>query len=74
MGADDWYSFWDGLGSEIGETNLRELRNTDERWEGSEDGQPMSFHIESLRECGFEQGQIIWQCLGKAAVSEHKPR
>lgn len=71
-GADDWDAFWDRLGHEVGQVDLRELRNADEYWEGSDDGHPKSFHIESLRQCGFAQVEILWEDLGEAVISALK--
>ena len=72
-GADDWNAFWDGLARELGQINMQELRNIDEYWEGTEDGQPQQFHIETLRQCGFEQVEIHWQDLGDAVMGARKP-
>ena len=73
-GADDWDAFWDKLGCEMGEMDLRELRNTDEYWEGSDDGQPKQFHMDALRKCGFEQVEILWQDLGEAVIGARRHR
>ena len=72
-GADDWDAFWDSLGRELGKLDLRELRNEAEYWEGSDDGQPKRFHIDVLRECGFEQVEFHWQDLGEAVIGARKP-
>ena len=72
-GAADWDAFWDGLARELGQINMQELRNIDEYWEGTEDGQPQQFHIETLRQCGFEQVEIHWQDLGDAVMGARKP-
>jgi len=71
--ADDWDAFWDALGGELGQLDLRELRNAAEYWEGSDDGQPRQVHIDLLRECGFEQVEFHWQDLGEAVIGARKP-
>jgi cyclopropane fatty-acyl-phospholipid synthase-like methyltransferase len=71
--ADDWSTFWDDLAHELGQVDLQELRNVDEYWEGTEDGQPQQFHIDALRRCGFDQIEIHWQDLGDAVIGAGKP-
>jgi cyclopropane fatty-acyl-phospholipid synthase-like methyltransferase len=71
--ADDWNTFWDGLARELGQINMQELRDIDEYWEGTEDGQPQQFHIEALQQSGFEQVKIHWQDLGDAVMGARKP-
>jgi SAM-dependent methyltransferase len=70
--AHDWDAFWEGLGRELGQSSLRELRHEAEYWEGSDDGQPKRLHIDVLRECGFEQVQCHWQDLGEAVIGARK--
>lgn len=72
-GAEDWDAFWDGLGRELGQLGLGELRNEAEYWEGSDDGQPKPFHLSLLRDCGFERVQCHWQDLGEAVIGARKP-
>ena len=72
-GADDWDAFWDGLGREVGQLDLLELRNEAEYWEGSDDGQPKQFHLDVLRKCGFEQVEFHRQYLGEAVIGARKP-
>jgi len=71
--AYDWNTFWDDLAREFGEVDLQELRDLDEYWEGTEDGQPQQFHIDALRWCGFEQVGIYWQDLGDVVIGARKP-
>ena len=72
-GADDWHAFWDGLARELGQVDLQELRNIDEYWEGTEDGQPRQFHIDALQQCGFEHVEIYWQESADAVMGAWKP-
>jgi len=72
-GADDWNGFWEKLGRELGQLDLKALRNEAEYWEGTEDGQPKQFHIAVLRRCGFEQVEFHWQDLGEAVIGARKP-
>ncbi len=72
-GADEWDTFWDGLGRELGRPDLQELRDEAEYWEGSDEGQLKQFHIDVLRECGFEQVEVHWQDLGEAVIGARKP-
>lgn len=71
-GADDWDAFWDKVGFEARQADLAALRNADEYWEGSEDGQPKQCHFDALRDCGFEQVECHWQYLGEAIIGARK--
>ena len=71
--AYDWNTFWDDLARQLDRVDLRELRNIDEYWEGTEDGQPEQFHIDTLRRCGFEEIEVYWQDLGDAVIGARKP-
>ena len=72
MNADDWDSFWQNLGHELGQMELLAQRSEMELWEGSDYGLPRQFHITALRECGFEQVEFHWQDLGEGVISARK--
>ncbi len=72
-GADNWDAFWDRLGGELGNLDLLKIRNEEECWEGSDDGQPKQFHFDTSRECGFEKVEFHWQDLGEAVIGARKP-
>lgn len=71
--ADDWRGFWDGLAAELGVTDLEPLRGESGLWEGTEEGLPRRFHVETLRACGFEAVEFLWQDLGEAVLAARKP-
>ncbi len=70
-GAEGWDDFWKNLGRAVGRTDLLELRNADEYWEGS-DGQPKQLHISALKAAGFEAVQVHWQDLADAVIGARK--
>jgi SAM-dependent methyltransferase len=71
VGADDWEHFWHELEQAAG----KDLdRSEEELWEGTDNGLPRQFHVESLRASGFEQVAFHWQDLGEAVIGARKPR
>jgi SAM-dependent methyltransferase len=72
-GADDWDGFWEALRKELRRVGFPELRSETESWEGSEDGRPRQFCLDSLRGCRFEQVEVHWQELGEAVIGARKP-
>ena len=71
--AERWNEFWNNLDRELAELDLADLRKADRYWEGSDDGQPLDFHLSALRDCGFEQVGLFWQEAGEAVVGAQKP-
>lgn len=43
-----------------------------EIWEGSDDGQPRQFHLDTLRACGFQRIEFHGQELGEAIIGARK--
>ena len=70
--VDDWDGFWQNLNRELGSSNSSASCSEEELWEGTDDGQTREFHIEALRECGFEQVSFHWQDLGEAVIGARK--
>lgn len=69
VGADDWRAFWEELQQALG----REIDRTQEDlWEGTDSGLPRQFHVETLRQSGFEQIAFHWQDLGEAVIGAKK--
>ena len=61
--ADDWNSFWKAFGKalsgNIDEINKRVIGG----WEGGiEDGLPLQWHFEKLKDCGFSYVDCFWRC------------
>lgn len=74
-GAEKWNDFWDSIGEELHSKGceIDKLRCVDDFWEGTDDGQPLSFHLTTLRECGFEEVLVHWRDEGEAIVGAVKP-
>lgn len=72
-GADDWNGFWQRLAEELGQPVLQLLQGETNIWEGTDDGQPKQFQINTLWQCGFEQVEFHWQYLGEAVIGARKP-
>jgi SAM-dependent methyltransferase len=72
-GADDWAAFWQELAQEPELADLFAVRQTKSFWEGHDDGQPRSFHLQSLAQAGFEHIEFHWQYLGDAILGARKP-
>ncbi|MBN1976615.1 MAG: class I SAM-dependent methyltransferase [Anaerolineae bacterium] len=70
VGADDWESFWRELEQAAGE---KLDRSEEELWEGTDNGLPRQFHVETLRASGFEQVAFHWQDMGEAVIGARKP-
>jgi cyclopropane fatty-acyl-phospholipid synthase-like methyltransferase len=71
--CDTWDGYWEALGAELGEDGLLARRLDLESWEGTEDGHSERFHLEVLRDCGFEQIALYWQEYGEAVVGARRP-
>ena len=71
-GAEGWDGFWHGLEVAWGQPDLFTQREEAEYWEGSDDGLPRQFHLDTLRACGFEDVAVHWQELGEALEGAKK--
>lgn len=71
-GAEDWDGFWQEFEAMFDQPELFVQREELDCWEGSDDGLPKSFHITTLRECGFENVDIHWQDLGESLIGARK--
>jgi len=67
-GADDWDGFWQALAGALRPLSLQDLWREMDLWEGTDDGHPKQFHLDALRQCGFEQVEVCWQDLGEAVI------
>jgi ubiquinone/menaquinone biosynthesis C-methylase UbiE len=61
--ADSWESFWEeytkALGTDTREINMRVIG----KWEGGiEEGLPLAWHFDKLRESGFHSVECFWRC------------
>lgn len=61
--SDDWYGFWReysrALGLDVKETHQRVIGG----WEGGvEEGLPLAWHLDKLRESGFVHVDCFWRC------------
>jgi SAM-dependent methyltransferase len=70
VGADDWDEFWRELEQAMGQ---KLDRSEEEIWEGTDNGLPRQFHVETLQACGFEQVAFHWQDMGEAVIGARKP-
>ncbi len=61
--ADSWESFWKDYTKALG-TNAREINmRVIGQWEGGvEEGLPLSWHFDELRESGFHSVDCFWRC------------
>jgi SAM-dependent methyltransferase len=60
-GGDDWDGWWDAYSQALGlEHGPQE---SIDGWEGGiEDGLPLAWHLDRLRECGFRWVDCFWRC------------
>ncbi|MBN2004423.1 MAG: class I SAM-dependent methyltransferase [Anaerolineae bacterium] len=73
-GAEDWDGFWSGFAAELAQAGIPAQREEITHWEGSDDGLPRQFHLDTLRACGFVDVAVHWQELGEALVGARKQR
>ncbi|MGD8239180.1 MAG: class I SAM-dependent methyltransferase [Armatimonadota bacterium] len=73
-GALHWDAFWDELSRELRRPDLQELRNEADYWDGSDDGETRRAHLATLRECGFQRVEVLWQHLGEAIIAAQRRR
>lgn len=61
--ADSWDSFWEDYTKALG-TDAREInQRVISRWDGGfEEGMPLYWHFEKLRESGFHNVDCFWRC------------
>jgi SAM-dependent methyltransferase len=60
--TDDWEGFWNAYGQAL-KVDIKELRRKFEQpWQGSEEGFPLEWHFEKLKESGFEAVDCFWRC------------
>ena len=71
-GAEDWDSFWRGFEAALAQAGISAQREAITYWEGSDDGLPRQFHLNTLRACGFADVAVHWQDLGEALVGARK--
>ncbi len=71
--AERWDEYWEQLKREFSQVDLPSFADTAPYWEGSEDGQPVHFHLTQLRQCGFERVEAYWQDHGEAVIGGRKP-
>jgi SAM-dependent methyltransferase len=71
-GAEDWDGYWRGFEAALAQSGLPSQREAITYWEGSDDGLPRQFHLDTLRACGFADVVIHWQDLGEALVGARK--
>ncbi len=71
-GAEDWDGFWRGFEAALTQAGLPSQREAITYWEGSDDGLPRQFHLDTLRACGFADVAVHWQDLGEALIGGWK--
>ncbi len=71
-GAEDWDGFWRGFAAALAQAGIPAQREVVTYWEGTDDGLPRQFHLDTLRACGFVDVAMHWQDLGEALVGARK--
>jgi SAM-dependent methyltransferase len=71
-GAEDWDGFWRGFEAALAQADIPAQREAVTYWEGTDDGLPRQFHLDTLRACGFADVAMHWQDLGEALVGARK--
>lgn len=64
--ADDWGTFWREYLAELGPEASRRRQEVQGPWQGIESGLPLWWHLEALREVGFEGVDCFWRLDGDA--------
>ncbi|HNT73841.1 MAG TPA: methyltransferase domain-containing protein [Anaerolineae bacterium] len=72
-GAEDWDGFWRGFEAALAQDGIPAQREAVTYWEGTDDGLPRQFHLDTLRACGFADVAVHWQDLGEVLVGARKP-
>lgn len=71
-GTEDWDGFWRSFEAALAQAGLPSQREAITYWEGSDDGLPRQFHLDTLRACGFADVAVHWQDLGEALIGGWK--
>jgi SAM-dependent methyltransferase len=71
-GAEDWDGFWRGFEAALAQAGIPAQREAVTYWEGTDDGLPRQFHLDTLRACGFTDVAIHWQDLGESLAGARK--
>ena len=64
--CDTWPEFWQAYAAALGADASTMGSNIVGDWEGVEDGMPLAWHFERLRESGFAAADCFWRCYGDA--------
>jgi len=64
--ADTWPEFWQAYAAALGVEEKSIGSWTIKNWEAVEDGMPMAWHFDRLRESGFTDVDCFWRCYGDA--------
>jgi SAM-dependent methyltransferase len=64
--ADDWDSFWEAYGRALGPDVVAERQRLLGPWVGSEEGLPLTWHLDQLRAQGFVGVDCFWRLAGDA--------
>jgi len=70
--AEDWDGFWRGFEAALAQAGIPAQREVVTYWEGTDDGMPQQFHMDTLRACGFADMAVHWQDLGEALLGARK--
>jgi SAM-dependent methyltransferase len=72
--ADDWYGFLDAYGAALGVDMREAQRQAVGEWdEGPEEGMPLAWHFDRLREAGFRDVDCFWRCDCDAVYGGLRP-
>lgn len=64
--ADDWPGFWRAYGAVLGPEIMAERQHLLGEWKGVEEGMPLAWHLDQLREAGFTAVDCFWRRDGDA--------
>jgi SAM-dependent methyltransferase len=59
--ADDWEGFWEAYLGALGEGPRRARERAIGKWQGTEQGFPLQWHFDRLREQGFSHVDCFWR-------------
>lgn len=59
---EDWESFWNAYLNALGNEARNIRQNALGDWEGIEEGLPLTWHFDQLRESGFSSVDCFWRC------------
>lgn len=65
-GREDWSGFWRAYAASLGWDLAKMGENVVGDWEGVEDGMPLAWHFDRLRESGFAMTDCFWRFDGDA--------